>query len=248
MRVKLRHIPPNVATAMSLCLALVSVMMAGQGNFELAAWMILWSVVLDKLDGTLARVLKAGTEFGVQFDSIADFCAFGIAPGFVTYELLRNHKLLEGLFSSGTNLWLLGAAVCLYVLAVGARLARFNVDNPVLGDKFFMGIPTTMCGAILASFMLTCLKYDLGGVLRWFPIYLLVAGFAMVSSIRIPKLLRRKSNFVNALQVLAVTSILVFGALRILPEVLFGMAMTYLVVGVVHTRITGVVRRARSAQ
>jgi len=247
VRVKLRHIPPNVATALSIIVAILSVMVARDGNFELAAWMILWSVVLDKLDGTLARLLKAGTEFGVEFDSLADFCAFGVAPGFFCYEMLLHHPDVTTMFREGAYLWLLRFAVGVYVVAVAARLARFNVDTPVLGDMYFMGIPTTMCGGILALTYLTFAKYSLFGVLTWFPVFLLVAGFLMVSSVRIPKLTRRKNKVMNAIQVGVLVTTLVCGALRVMPEILFGFAMLYLFVGVIHTKITGVARRARSA-
>lgn len=243
-RVKLRHIPPNVATAASLIVALFSVMMAIDGDFQLAAWMILWSVFLDKLDGTLARLLKAGTEFGVEFDSIADFCAFGVAPGFFAHEMLRHHEATAELFAVGTNLWLMRFVVGIYVVAVGARLARFNVDTPVLGDKYFMGIPTTMCGGILALVFLTCDKYAFTTALQWYPAYLLIAAFLMVSTVRLPKLTSRKNKLFNLFQVGAAVFSLVLSVGRWLPEVLFLMAMTYFVVGIVHTRVTGVVRKA----
>ena len=245
LRIKLRHIPPNVATAMSIVVALLAVMLARDGNFDLAAWMILWCVVLDKLDGTLARLLKAGTEFGVQFDSLADFCAFGVAPGFFAYEMLLHHPSVSAVFRDGPNLWLLRLAVGLYVVAVAGRLARFNVDTPVLGDKYFMGIPTTMCGGMLAITYLTLNKYGFYDALAFFPLYLLVGGALMVSTVRIPKLTRRKSKAMNVVQVVGLVVTLVFGALRIMPEVLFAMAMAYLFVGVIHARITGVGRRPR---
>jgi CDP-diacylglycerol---serine O-phosphatidyltransferase len=247
VRVKLRHIPPNVATSLSVMVAILSVMLAREGNFDLAAWMILWSVVLDKLDGTLARMLKAGTEFGVEFDSLADFCAFGVAPGFFAYEMLLHHPDVPPVFRDGHMLWLLRLCVGIYVVAVAARLARFNVDTPVLGDKYFMGIPTTMCGGILALAYLTFAKYGMFGVLEWFPVFLLVSGFLMVSSVRLPKLTKRKSKVMNGVTVVGLVITLVCGALRVMPEILFGMAMAYLFVGVIHTKVTGVVRRARTS-
>jgi CDP-diacylglycerol--serine O-phosphatidyltransferase len=248
VRIKLRHIPPNLVTASSLILGLLSVMMAQAGNLDLAAWMILWCVVLDKLDGTLARLLKAGSEFGVEFDSVADFCAFGIAPGFFVYEMLRSHPTLGDLYATTVNLWLLRGAVCLFILAVGARLARFNVDTPVMGDKFFVGVPTTMCGGILASFYLTCVKYDLpDAFLRYYPVYLLVAGILMVSTFRLPKLTRRQNPFMNYFQIANLLAVVVCGILRVMPEYLFGIGIVYLVVGVTWARITGVGRRVTRA-
>jgi CDP-diacylglycerol--serine O-phosphatidyltransferase len=247
-RVKLRHIPPNLVTASSLILALLSVMLARQGNLHLAAWMILWCVVLDKVDGTLARLLKAGSEFGVEFDSVADFCAFGIAPGFFAYEMLRSHPELGPIYAEGSNLWLLRGAVCFFVLAVGGRLARFNVDTPVMGDRFFVGIPTTLVGAILASFYLTCVKYDLSSdLLRFYPVYLLVTALLMVSTVRLPKLTRRQSRFMNLFQAANFLAVVVCGILMVLPEYLFALAVGYLVGGVIWTRVAAPARRIPKA-
>jgi CDP-diacylglycerol--serine O-phosphatidyltransferase len=244
VRVKLRHIPPNLVTASSLILALLAVMMARERDFDLAAWMILWCVVLDKVDGTVARLLKAGSEFGVEFDSVADFCAFGIAPGFFTYEMLVHHPALGGFYSDPLHLGLLRAAVCFFVLAVGARLARFNVDTPVMGDRYFVGIPTTLVGALLASFYLTCTKYDLStDLLKYYPAYLAAAAVLMVSTLRLPKLIKRPSRLVNVFQLANFGAVVVCGAMRVLPEYLFGLAASYLVVGVTWTRVAGVTRR-----
>jgi CDP-diacylglycerol--serine O-phosphatidyltransferase len=241
VRVKLRHLPPNVATASNLILGLAAAMMARQGSYEAAAWIILWCTLLDKLDGTLARLLKAGSRFGVEFDSLADFCAFGIAPGFFAYEMLLGHPELGQVFADPVNLWLLRGAVFLFVLAVGARLARFNVDTPVLGDKFFVGIPTTFVGGLLASFYLTCVKYDLpSDFLRYFPAYLVGTALLMVSNLRLPKFTRRQNRFLNYFQIANVAGVVVCGILRELPEYLFTLGVSYLVVGVVWTKIAGV--------
>ena len=74
-----RYLVPNGCTATSMLFGLASVMCSAQGAFDLAAWMILWGVLLDKLDGVTARLMKATSEFG------ADFVVFGIAPGALIY-------------------------------------------------------------------------------------------------------------------------------------------------------------------
>ncbi|HSN98552.1 MAG TPA: CDP-alcohol phosphatidyltransferase family protein, partial [Candidatus Nanopelagicales bacterium] len=144
----LRYFVPNSFTAASLLLGLASVTMSAQGNFRLAAWMILWGVLLDKVDGSAARLLKATSRFGVEFDSFADFVSFGVAPAaLVHYRLLALGPLPGALRAA------LMAAAGLYVVALAVRLARFNITT---GDEsVFQGIPGTLMGALLATGYLT---------------------------------------------------------------------------------------------
>jgi CDP-diacylglycerol--serine O-phosphatidyltransferase len=118
---------------------------------------------------------------------------------------------------------------------VSARLARFNISDPPGGDKYFYGIPTTLMGALAASFYLTWESQGLPmGALTAFPaIYLVVASFLMVSSIKLPKLKLRKNMALNVFQVVNVVAAYIIAPLKLWPEVLFAQAVTYVVVGVV---------------
>ena len=221
---------PNSFTAASMLLGLASVACSASGRFDLAAWMILWGVLLDKLDGSAARLLNASSKFGAEFDSFADFVAFGIAPAALFYFKLESLGLLEGFRRS-----LLLATCGLYVLAVAVRLARFNVSEPPHGDKFFYGLPTTLMGALLAAFFLTWDKYGMGiGMLRLMPLVLFVAGLAMVSSIRLPKLKNRKSTFGNVFQYGNVAIAYILGPMMLFPEYLFALPLMYMAWGVTH--------------
>ena len=73
---KLKYLVPNSLTAFSMLLGLISTYYSTQGHYDLAAWMILWGVLLDKLDGTSARLLNASSKFGAELDSFADFVTF----------------------------------------------------------------------------------------------------------------------------------------------------------------------------
>jgi CDP-diacylglycerol---serine O-phosphatidyltransferase len=224
LRVKLRYLPPNAITAASLLLGLASVMHASTGDFRLAAWMVLWGVLLDKLDGLTARLLKATSSFGVQFDSFADFVVFGIAPA-----ALLSFKLA----SVGSSTTLVLAAGGVYVVCTGARLARFNVSTPPLGDRIFYGIPTTVVGALIASAYLTWDKYGLDPAwLAASPHVLFAGGALMVSTIKLPKLQLRRILVVDAFQVVNIAAVYTCGPLRIFPEYLFGVAVLYVVLGV----------------
>lgn len=224
-----KFLVPNAFTAFSMLFGLASVAASARGEFALAAWMVLWGVLLDKLDGSAARLLKASSAFGVQYDSFADFVAFGIAPAGLAFYRLRDLPEYQG-----PAFWALVATTGLYVVAVSARLARFNISDPPGGDKYFYGIPTTLMGALAASFYLTWESQGLPmGALTAFPIYLVIASFLMVSSIKLPKLKLRKNVALNVFQIANVVAAYIIAPLKLWPEVLFAQAVTYVTVGVV---------------
>jgi CDP-diacylglycerol--serine O-phosphatidyltransferase len=221
----LRYFVPNGFTALSMLLGLSSVVMSVQGNFRLAAWMILWGVLLDKVDGSAARLLKASSEFGVQFDSFADFVSFGVAPGALVYFRL----LATGRFQGASHA-LLGVAAGLYVVALSVRLARFNITTG--GESVFFGIPGTLMGAAIASGYLTWEKYGLGEqILTYSPAVLVVGAALMVSTLRLPKLKLRKNKALNALQIGNVAAAYILGPLMMFPEYLLTLALAYMVGG-----------------
>jgi CDP-diacylglycerol--serine O-phosphatidyltransferase len=227
-----RYFVPNGFTALSMVCGLLSVAASAEGNFELAAWAILWGVLLDKLDGTAARLLKATSGFGVQYDSFADFVVFGIAPAALVHFRMQSVPFWSG---PDAQLPAVVASICcaLFVVASSARLARFNITEMPMGDRYFYGIPTTVCGAFLASLFLTVERGSLP--MSWmaaFPAVLIVAGVAMVSSVLLPKLKVRPWLALNIFQFANVAVAYVCAPLRILPEVLLGQALTYVVVGV----------------
>lgn len=221
----LKFFVPNGFTAVSLVLGLASVAMSVEGRFELAAWMILWGTLLDKADGSAARLLGATSKFGVEFDSFADFCAFGIAPAALVYFRLLSTGDYVGLPKLGLML-----SCGIYVLALAIRLSRFNVTT---GDEaVFQGVPGTLMGAVVASGYLTWDHYGLHqAALAYSPAYLAVFAALMVSSLRIPKLKVRKSRALNLFQFANVAAAYVFGPLMVFPQYLFALAVSYLVGG-----------------
>ncbi len=222
---KLKYFVPNGVTALSLLLGLAAVVMAVEGRFELAAWMILWGTLLDKLDGSLARLLKASSRFGVEFDSFADFVSFGIAPAALVYFYAR---------SVGASSHLVAAATAIYALALAIRLARFNVSDPPHGDRLFDGIPGTLCGAIVATAFLVWRRYGSPPVgLDVAPVAMLVFGVLMLAPIRLPKLKPRDNRVFNLFQATNIVAAYVCGVMMWLPEYLLGLAFAYLSVGVV---------------
>ena len=222
MKDRLKYVVPNGFTALSMLFGLASVAAAAAGDFPSSAWFILWGVLLDKLDGTAARLLKATSEFGVQFDSFADFVVFGIAPAALCYFAVGDAVPRP----------LLLMCIGFFVVATSGRLARFNISEPPLGDRLFYGIPTTLVGAFLASGFLT---WHLHGappeLLRFFPALLAVGGVAMVSNVRLPKLKGRANKWVQAFQVANIAVVYLATPFKLLPEYLFALSILYIVVG-----------------
>jgi len=223
-----KYAVPNSFTALSMLFGLASVAVSASGEFTLAAWMILWGVLLDKLDGSAARLLDASSEFGMQFDSFADFVVFGIAPAALFYFKLG----ATAPFDAGLGRIGLMMALGLYVVATSGRLARFNISSPPGGDKVFFGIPTTFCGAVLALSYLTWDKYELSSTLLTFaPVMLVMAGLAMVSNIRLPKLKGRGNKLVHYFQIANIVAVYVLAPFKLFPEYMLFLCVLYIAVG-----------------
>ena len=224
----LKYSVPNGFTALSMLFGAASVVASADGHFNLAAWLILWGVLLDKLDGSAARLLGASSEFGVQYDSFADFIVFGIAPAALTLFRLRNLDAY-----AGANQYILITCCGVFVLCASGRLARFNTTSPPMGDRLFYGIPTTLVGALVAGFYLTWESQQLPqAALVALPFGMLVAGLSMLSSVKLPKLKLRKNKLVNLFQFANVVAAYVLAPLRLFPEYLFGLAVVYVSVGI----------------
>lgn len=136
---------PNLVTIAGLCIGLSSIRFALQERWELAATFLIIAALLDGVDGKLARLFKATSNFGAQLDSLSDFINFGFAPALVIY--LWQTQEIKGF----------GWAVLLFfVICAAIRLARFNTsldddEKPEWSDKFFVGIPAPAGAMLLIS-------------------------------------------------------------------------------------------------
>ena len=122
----LRYSIPNSFTALSLLLGLGSIVTTQLGDLEFAAWLIVWCGLLDTMDGVAARVLKATSSFGAEFDSMADLVSFGVAPAILIFNLGLQYGGVE--LETG-QFWVLLLACGVFVLAGAMRLARFNLTS-----------------------------------------------------------------------------------------------------------------------
>jgi len=212
---------------MSMVLGLTSMVCSATGNLSLAAWMILWGVLLDKLDGGAARLLNASSSFGAEMDSFADFVSFGMAPAALIYFRFTS----DGLFADHNVL--LGIICALYVVAASARLARYNVTEPPGSKNMFFGIPSTLCGALAASGYLSAEIY-LPNSSMWntMPVALFVMAILMVSNVRLPKLQKRRNFSINSLQIINLLAVYIVTPMMLFPEYLFVLSLGYLLIGV----------------
>jgi CDP-diacylglycerol---serine O-phosphatidyltransferase len=142
----------TVANLMCGYYAVVASLIGGSVNFDHAARAIGFAILFDSVDGRLARLLGANTDFGVQFDSLADVVSFGIAPAILAYAWGARSVVIESheIWQHFTEL---GWVCCLaFLICCAWRLARFNVQGMAPGgSKFFVGMPTPAAAGVIAA-------------------------------------------------------------------------------------------------
>lgn len=205
-KLQLMYIFPNLFTAASAFLGMIGIIASSNGQFEKAAIYILLSLVLDGLDGRVARLTNTTSKFGAEFDSLADVIAFGAAPAMLFY------------FSIGYQFGRLGALFCaLYVVFGAIRLARFNVMSTSTEPSVFIGIPIPGAAVVLTMWVLTYLEYPfMHGLEVSMLLSLGFLSFLMVSNIRYPSFKKvdlKKANIIKVLVLL----IIVFSMLYLYP-------------------------------
>jgi len=235
----LRYTIPNSLTALSLLLGVSSIVTTQVGDLEFAAWLIVWCGLLDTMDGIAARLLKATSSFGAEFDSMADLVSFGVAPAVLIFNLGLQ---IAGIEVESEQFWVLLVACGVFVLAGAMRLARFNLTSSQPRTGWFAGVPITAAGGGLISSMVIVLvrHEDISTFLPlylYLPVLMFVLALLMISRLRFPKAVIRKSIIINAFQVINIAAIFVCGILRIYPEYLFGIGIFLLVAGIIAGRI-----------
>jgi CDP-diacylglycerol--serine O-phosphatidyltransferase len=227
---RVRDALPSALTSLGLSAALASVLCTSRNQHEWAAWLILWSALLDKVDGAIAKKLDATSRFGAELDSLSDFISFGLAPAFLILMAALERARLE--LSAPTSAAALVAA-WFYVLAAGIRLARFNLVEHPAGEHYFQGVPTTSCGILVGAGLAVFFKHRLpDDWLLYAPFVLPFLGLAMLSNLPVPKVVRRRSRLLEWLQKINLVVLPVFCFARIFPEYILALMIIYLVVGV----------------
>ena len=243
----LRYLAPNLITLSSMIFGLVSLWSSHNDQPALAAWMIIYAVLTDRIDGLVARALKATSELGMQLDSFADALNFGVAPAFLVLTYLQSRPDLP--FRDGAAHYLLFVACGFYMLSAIFRLARFNVlSDDQIPTKIFFGFPTTLTGGTLAIWFLVFLKYDptlpepFGGakvfgnwqtpveVWKYFPIALVVGGYLMASRLPMPKVGMTRNKAVSGILLTFLTIGYVCGFAMHYPDAIFWMPTIWSIV------------------
>ena len=169
------YLLPNLFTTAALFAGFYAIVQAMNGKFEYAAVAIFIAMVLDGLDGRVARLTHTQSEFGAEYDSLSDMVSFGVAPSILVYEWAFRDLGKWGWF-----------AAFIYCAGAALRLARFNTNIDVVDKRFFQGLPSPAAAALVAGFVWVMLDNNFTGFeLRWYAACLTVfAGLSMVSNLK----------------------------------------------------------------
>jgi CDP-diacylglycerol--serine O-phosphatidyltransferase len=229
------YLLPNLFTTGCLFAGFFAIVNAMDNHFEIAAIAIFVAMIMDGLDGRVARLTNTQSDFGAEYDSLADMISFGLAPSLVVY--------VWALQSMGKLGWL---AAFVYTAGTALRLARFNTQVGTAGKRYFQGLASPAAAAVVAGFVWVGTSYTTDGT-EWRIIAFvitLMSGLLMVSNVRYRSFkdldLRGKIPFVA---VVVIVMIFVFISIDP-PQVLFAIFLLYALSGPVTTLVTLRQRRA----
>lgn len=229
------YLLPNLFTTAALFAGFYAITAAINQRFELAAVAIFVAMILDGMDGRVARLTNTQSEFGGEYDSMADLISFGAAPALVIYVWS-----LAGLGKLG---WV---AAFVHTAGAALRLARFNTQIGTADKRYFQGLPSPSAAAILAGFIWFCVEHDFsGGQVSYIGLGLSVmTGLLMVSNFRYYSFkdvdLRGRVPFVRAIVVMLTFAVIFTNP----PLMLFVIFAGYAVSGPVLTLL--MLRRRRT--
>lgn len=218
------YVLPNLLTTGALFFGFYSIIQSIYGNFENAAVAILIALILDGLDGRVARLTKTTSDFGKEYDSLSDVVCFGLAPALVLFEW--------SISSLGKVGWL---CAFVYVAATALRLARFNTQTT--GLNHFQGLPCPPSAALLVTWMWVMHDAGLGGsraIILVTALMMSLLSLAMVSSVPYPSFkeldLKGKIPFVAAIAMVLAFVLISWDP----PRVLFAAAVMFALSGPVY--------------
>jgi len=213
------YLLPNLFTTGALFAGFYAIVQAMNSRYEQAAIAVFVAMVLDGLDGRVARMTRTQSEFGAEYDSLSDMVCFGAAPALIMYEWA-----LQGLGRTG---WIIAFVYC---VGAALRLARFNTNIEVVDKRYFQGLPSPAAAALVVGFIWVSDDFQIARVetVRWLAAMLtLYAGLTMVANVPFYSFkdfnLRRSVPFWAIL--LVVLALVMISAKP--PLVLFGLFVAY---------------------
>lgn len=232
---------PNLFTLAALFSGFYAIVQAMNERFEYAAMGIFAAMVLDGLDGRIARLTRTQSDFGAELDSLSDMVAFGVAPALVVYTwALRD-------FAFSTTVPMLGPwlstrlgwiAAFIYCACAALRLARFNTNIDIVDKRYFQGLPSPAAACVLAGLVWALNEYHIKGAdvkaVAW--LLTVFTGLTMVSNFKFysgKDINLRKSIPFSVLVGIAMGFVILFVSAGTLPEILFAVFMLYLLSGYV---------------
>lgn len=232
------YILPSLFTAANLSIGFISIIYSIHNEYTPAAWCIMLAILMDMVDGRIARWTKTTSSFGIEFDSLSDLISFGVAPAVMMYMLVLNTMHKPGI-----------AISLFFVLAGALRLARFNTKaqggEP---SSEFVGLPIPAAAAVLASFVLSYELFEAGGEItvktipilmkrmpfffKTIPLMMVLISFLMISTVPYAAFKKFKFNRPKSLQMV---SFMIIGLLLIVTypqNTIFILFLFYLLSGI----------------
>ncbi len=246
---------PNLFTTASMFAGFFSIVQAMNGRFEHSALAIFVAMVLDGLDGRVARFTHTQSAFGAEYDSLSDMVSFGVAPALVIYVWALKD------FSAAANIpplgyWLttkLGwIAAFIYCACAALRLARFNTQLEVADKRYFQGLPSPAAACVVAGMVWAMNEYQIRGAdVKWLAwILTMFAGLTMVTNLRYysgKDINPRRSVSFPVVVAIALAVVALVAVSSTLPEMLFILFLGYALSGYVLAA-WGMTRRNRGSK
>lgn len=233
------YILPNLFTTAALFAGFYAIVQAMTGRFEQAAVAIFIAMIMDGLDGRVARLTRTQSAFGAEYDSLSDMVSFGVAPALVMFEWA-----MKGMGKWG---WI---AAFIYCVGAALRLARFNTNIEVVDKRYFQGLPSPAAAALVAGLVWVLIDNEWTGFeARWYACILTIfAGITMVTNLRFYS--GKDINLRKSVPFIIVVAVALAFALvsSYPPGVLFALFLAYALSGYVIGAVNWFDRRKKLAR
>ncbi|HQU14786.1 MAG: CDP-diacylglycerol--serine O-phosphatidyltransferase [Chromatiales bacterium 21-64-14] len=227
------YLLPNLFTTAGLFAGFYAIVAAIGGRYAAAAVAVYVAMILDSLDGRVARLTNTQTAFGVEYDSLSDMVSFGLAPALVMYEWSLSSLATHGWLWAKLG-WL---AAFIYTAGAALRLARFNTQVGTLDKRYFQGLPSPAAAAVVVGLVWVGDEIGLRGSDLILPAFILTVGtgMLMVSNIRYYSF--KEVDFVRRVPFVAILLVVMAFVLASIdpPKVLFFSVLVYAASGPLHT-------------